>query len=66
MIGQGELRTPHAAREQEQKQYVPPPGDIIMTTRGVLNIQYSPPHNIKYFLIVNSDVARLISHKSVT
>ena len=30
MIGQGELRTPHAAREQEQKQYVPPPGDIII------------------------------------
>ena len=30
MIGQGELRTPHAAREQEQKHYVPPLGDIII------------------------------------
>ena len=36
MIGQGELRTPHAsplthdaAREHEQKLYVPTPGDII-------------------------------------
>ena len=43
MIGQGELRTPHAsrltphasrlmphaAREHERKLYVPPPGDII-------------------------------------
>ena len=30
MIGQGELRTPHAAREHEQKLYVPPSGDIII------------------------------------
>ena len=29
MIGQGELRTPHAAREHEQKLFVPPSGDII-------------------------------------
>ena len=36
MIGQGELRTPHAsrithhaAREHKQKLYVPPSGDII-------------------------------------
>ena len=46
MIGQGELRTPHAsrltphasrltphaAREHEQKLYVPPSGDIIKST----------------------------------
>ena len=30
MIGQGELRTPHAAREHKQKLYVPPSGDIII------------------------------------
>ena len=32
MIGQGELRTPHAAREHKQKLYVPPSGDIIRSS----------------------------------
>ena len=40
MIGQGELRTPHAGREQEQKQYVPPPGDIITLDAQLRTFQY--------------------------
>ena len=38
MIGQGELRTPHASREHKQNLYVPPPGDILSIILKIIHI----------------------------
>ena len=73
MIGQGELRAPHASREHKRKLYVPPPGtslysehyeqpSVLVYDGDMDNISSLRPRPV--YWIFNNIVSKLISYKN--